>query len=171
MQILNQDIDFIKSQQVVYDDESDDLKYMKGYVNVLKERFSRKYSNDATSADMLQRERDQQQMRNRSVSPGATKGTTSSSLLRYRVQSNEIVEPVLAVQSASDIVRYSYVNEINADELPKANFVSAVKNIFESKTKVYWPFFKISLAANSIEAALPIMTQTSIDSRLICRFA
>ncbi len=135
MQILTQDIpdlslNFIRDQHVYEDDTSDydELKYMKGYVNVLKERFSRKYfNNDITATEALQRERDHQQLRNRSVSPTNTSA-------RYRFQSNENIEPV--VHNTTDIVRCSYTSEINANELPRANFVSSVKNIFENKSKV-----------------------------------
>jgi hypothetical protein len=136
MQILSQDLPdlskslkFTRDQQAYEDDvNDDDLRYMKGYVNVLKERFSRKYFNNndvITAAEALQRERDQQQSRNRSVSP-----LTSN----YRLRSNENVEPAMA--HTVDIARCSYTSEISASEMPKANFVSSVKNIFESKTKV-----------------------------------
>ena len=38
-----------------------------------------------------------------------------------------------AAASSSDIIKCTYFNEINKDELPKANFVSSVKNLFEKQ--------------------------------------
>lgn len=142
-----------------------EIKYMKGYVNVLRERFTRKSL--GTDAEMYQ---DRQKSRvsasansdgyrRRSVSPFISTSSASTQnpdklvpkeskkklfasqddLRNTKPQSQKPINKILSHSNLIDdhqsIIKCTYLNEINKDELPKPNFVSSVKNLFEKQIK------------------------------------
>ena len=186
-------------------DNINDVKYTKGYVNVIRERFARRSINDQKTQqeDKMQnnqgvirlsindyQKRKQQSsnsthnvvktrtasvdyQRRRSVSPFSchnflpTKTTNNSDLKQHLSlfnkndltdnksmnslsspsQSSASPSPLSSNYSSptngthddynikvkSEIIKCTYSNEINKDELPRPNFVSSVKNLFEKK--------------------------------------
>lgn len=187
------------------DDPHADVKYMKGYVNVIKERFARRSLNEKKLSDsnssqgtirlsISDYQKRKQQIsangfstqsktryasvdyqRTRSVSPFSSSSNfktinsesnsskqhislfnkNSNSISNKRQdddqksfnslsspsQSSSSSSPLSSNYSSPDdfkkakteIIKCTYLNEINKDELPKPNFVSSVKNLFEKQ--------------------------------------
>lgn len=190
-------------------DDMNELKYMKGYVNVLKERFTRNLNdsiiisnskesnntNTSTSTSSVQQQQQGFQKKQKQISTSNLGGKLSSlqtiqaNISEYQRRrsaspfmplnnnnnksiitkdNNYINKNKLFASSddlrhessvnvhklnkatsnsnsylnentnnnnnnSSEIVKCTYLNEINKDELPKPNFVSSVKNLFEKQ--------------------------------------
>lgn len=143
--------------------EMSEIKYMKGYVNVLRERFTRK-SLGAETESYQDRQKgrnlasaNSEGYRRRSVSPFVSTASPSTAnvvklapkenklfasqddLRNTKTQSQKLVGKNLSHSNLLDdnqsIIKCTYLNEINQDELPKPNFVSSVKNLFEKQIK------------------------------------
>lgn len=80
---------------------------------------------------------------------------TNHSLATYSSMSH--LNATASSQASStdkEIIKCTYLNEINKDELPKPNFVSSVKNLFEKQIN----------GGNSGSAAMSIASQSSMAS-------
>ncbi|CAF0865829.1 unnamed protein product [Brachionus calyciflorus] len=157
------------------DEDMSEIKYMKGYVNVLKERFTRKSlgntnnNNNNNNSENLNESLQKNRLsltnnleinnRRRSVSPFVSSNTTPPSIKypskepKNKLFSSQddlrnsnklqIQKPTMnknlshsnLLDDQQSIVKCTYLNEINKDELPKPNFVSSVKNLFEKQIK------------------------------------
>ena len=155
------------------EDVEKEIKYMKGYVNVLKERFTRKANefttnngnnnntvavtavlNAVASTPLISnspktpktkpttKSDNNNNNKRRSTSPFAffqpqQHENGNSFIDNFKLRKNFKLfasSDNLKNTTCNDIIKCTYLNEINKDELPKPNFVSSVKNLFEKKT-------------------------------------
>jgi len=106
---------------------------LNGHYHYVNHQLTRSMRNSSNSVDYLTEQQQQQQLPTSSNLSSISNTSSFISTPSIFTQSDELNHHNHNQHQISEVIKCTYTNEINKDELPRPNFVSSVKNLFEKQ--------------------------------------